>query len=223
MPALSTRKDVRKSADCFQGAFRNKKQLLRVMTDQQLIEGLKNKNEQAFRLLVSRYQEMVISTCFHFLQDTDDAHDVAQEVFIEVFKSISRFRQDAAIATWLYRIAVNKSLNYLRSKKSRQPFLSVERLFGSQVSDKNFAEPDFTTPLEKEAEYTLRAKMLHKAIEALPTNQKTAFTLHKFNHLPYAEIAEIMEVSLSAVESLIHRAKKNLQAQLIKAIKKHRI
>lgn len=192
------------------------------MSDQQLIEGLKNNNQEAFRLLVNRYQEMVVATCFHFLHDTDDAHDIAQEVFIEVFKSISRFRQDAAISTWLYRIAVNKSLNHMRKYKNRQFFLPIQKLFSSEVSDKNLAEPDFTTPFEKEAEYTHRANMLHTAIDALPANQKTAFTLHKFNHLPYKEIAEVMEVNLPAVESLIHRAKKNLQAYLIKKIENQR-
>jgi RNA polymerase sigma-70 factor (ECF subfamily) len=190
------------------------------MNDRELIDGLKRSEEAAFRFLVGRYQELVVSTCFNFLHDRDDAHDIAQEVFIEVYKSIHRFRQDAAISTWLYRIAVNKSLNYLRKHKNSKAFFPIEKISGSQASESNFAEPDFTKPREKEEEYITRAQMLHSAVEALPVNQKSAFTLHKFSNLPYKEIAEIMDVSLSAVESLIHRAKKNLQASLIALIEK---
>jgi RNA polymerase sigma-70 factor, ECF subfamily len=188
------------------------------MNEQDLINGLKQNSQQAFRLLLERYQEMVVSTCFHFLRDYDDAHDIAQDVFIEVYRSVNKFRQDAAISTWLYRIAVNKSLNHLRKQKARKFFLPIENLFTSEASIKNLAEPDFTKPIEKEAEYTARANMLHTAIDALPANQKTAFTLHKFSELPYKEIAEVMDVSLSAVESLIHRAKRNLQSHLIRNI-----
>lgn len=190
------------------------------MNDHELINGLNRNSQAAFRLLVERYQQMVVSTCYHFLRNHDDAHDIAQEVFIEVYKSIHRFRQDAAISTWLYRIAANKSLNYLRKQKSRGFFFPLDKLFGGEANVKNLSEPDFTKPLEKEAEYTARAMMLHNAIDALPANQKTAFTLHKFSNLPYKEIAEVMEVSLSAVESLIHRAKTNLQSALIEAIEK---
>lgn len=190
------------------------------MNDHELIAGLKQNQQAAFRILVERYQELVISTCHSFLNNRDDAHDIAQEVFIEVFKSIHRFRHDAAISTWLYRIAANKSLNHLRKHKNRKFFLQIERLFSGEVQSNNLAEPDFTQPLEKENEYNARAVMLHKAIDLLPANQKTAFTLHKFKSLPYKDIAEVMEVSLPAVESLIHRAKINLQSQLIKMIEK---
>ena len=188
------------------------------MNDHELIEGLRRNQQAAFRLLVERYQELVVSTCFQFLQNTDDAHDIAQEVFIEVYKSIHRFRQDAAISTWLYRIAVNKSLNHIRKNKNRRLLLPIEKLFSSGASGNSFVEPDFTKPVEKEAEYSARAKMLHQAIDDLPTNQRIAFTLHKLNHLPYKEVSEVMEVSLSSVESLIHRAKKKLQTSLIKMI-----
>jgi RNA polymerase sigma-70 factor, ECF subfamily len=190
------------------------------MNDHELIEGLKQNKQEAFRLLLERYQELVVSTCYSFLNNSDDAHDIAQDVFIEVYKSVHRFRQDAAISTWLYRIAANKSLNHLRKHKNRKFFLQIEKLFGAEVQSNNLSEPDFTRPLEKEAEYSARAEMLHKAIDSLPANQKTAFTLHKFKSLPYKDIAEVMEFSLPAIESLIHRAKKNLQSQLIKMIEK---
>ena len=190
------------------------------MNDQELIEGLKNNNQQAFRFLVERYQDLVVSTCFTFLRDRDDAHDIAQEVFIEVYKSIGRFRQDAAISTWLYRIAANKSLNFLRRHNNRWLFIPLEKLFGNEVAEKKLTEPDFTKSEDKEHEFDIRIRMMHKAIDKLPESQKTAFTLHKFNYLPYKEVAEIMETSLPAVESLIHRAKKKIQSELIRMIEK---
>lgn len=190
------------------------------MNDHELIAGLKQNQQAAFRILVERYQELVVSTCYSFLNNRDDAHDIAQEVFIEVYKSIQRFRHDAAISTWLYRIAANKSLNHLRKHKNRKFFLKIENLFSVDAQSNNLAEPDFTQPMEKETEFSARAGMLHKAIDMLPANQKTAFTLHKFNCLPYKDIAEVMEVSLPAIESLIHRAKINLQSQLIKMVEK---
>lgn len=190
------------------------------MKDDELIDGLKNNSQQAFRFLVERYQDMVVATCYHFLNNRDDAHDIAQEVFIEVYKSIHKFRQDAAISTWLYRVSVNKSLNFIRRNKQKKMLLPIEKLLSIKGSENNLAEPDFTKPAEKEAEYSRRAQMLHKAIEGLPEKQRTAFTLHKFSNLPYKEIADVMDLSLSAVESLIHRARKNLQSQLIRMIEK---
>lgn len=190
------------------------------MKDKELIDGLKNNRREAFRYLVERYQDLVVSTCYNFLQNPDDAHDMAQEVFIEVYRSIHKFRQDAAISTWLYRIAVNKSLNYLRKHKNTHLFIQSEKAIAAEKASAKLSEPDFTQPYEQEAEYVRRARLLHQAIENLPNNQRTAFTLHKFNNLPYKEIADIMDLSLTAIESLIHRAKKNLQAQLIKIIEK---
>jgi RNA polymerase sigma-70 factor, ECF subfamily len=186
------------------------------MNDHELIEGLQQNRQAAFRLLLERYQELVVTTCFNFLRNSDDAHDIAQEVFIEVFKSIGKFRKDATLATWLYRVSVNKSLNHLRKHKNKPLPLDIEKINTEQTTGSNLAEPDFTQPLEREKEYIRRAMLLHQTINTLPDNQKTAFTLHKFNQMPYKEIAGVMNISLSAVEALIHRAKKSLQARLIK-------
>jgi len=190
------------------------------MEDNELIDGLKNNRREAFRHLVERYQDLVVSTCYNFIKNPNDAHDTAQEVFIEVYRSIHKFRQDAAISTWLYRIAVNKSLNFLRKHKKDHRFVPSEQAFQAEKAPVNLSEPDFTQTYEKEAEFACRAKLLHQAIEKLTHNQKTAFTLHKFNNLPYKEIAEVMNLSLTAIESLIHRAKKKLQKQLIAIIEK---
>ena len=189
------------------------------MNDQQIIEQLKQGNEPAFRYLVEQHQKMVVNTCFSLVHDSDDADDLAQEVFIEVYNSIDRFRADAKISTWLYRIAVNKSLNFIRDNKKRKFFKKIEDVFtGRNYTDSDtglsFDEPD------AELQEKQKAAILHKAIDSLPENQRVAFTLNKYEDLSYKEISEVMGLSLSSVESLIHRAKKNLQEKLYDCYKK---
>lgn len=189
------------------------------MNNQQIIEQLKTGDENAFRQLVEQHQKMVVNTCFSLVHDTDDANDLAQEVFIEVFNSIARFRSDAKISTWLYRIAVNKSLNFIRDNKKRKFFKKIEDVFTGRNysgSDTGLSsdEPDLNLQ-EKQ-----KATIIHQAIDSLPDNQRVAFTLNKYEDLSYKEISDVMGLSLSSVESLIHRARKNLQEKLYDCYKK---
>lgn len=173
-----------------------------------LIGQLQIHDEAAFRHLVEDYQKMVFRTCLGIVRSADDADDLAQEVFIEAFNSISTFRADAKISTWLYRIAVNKSLNFIRSQKRKRFFQSIGLSSTPDV-------PDYSESLNS-IENQQRKQILDAAIQALPENQRTAFVLHKIEDLPYKEIAEIMNLSLSSVESLLFRAKQNLQKRLLK-------
>jgi len=188
------------------------------MTETEIIQKLQQGNEKAFRQLVENYQKLVVNTCFGLLQNTEDAEDIAQEVFIEVFRSIHNFRADAKLSTWLYRIAVNRSLNHIRDNKKRKWFQS----FDDEVKEKNaqLHQHYATDNPGIELEILQRATILHEAIGSLPENQKTAFTLNKYEDLSYKEIAEVMELSVSSVESLIHRAKLNLQKKLYICYKK---
>lgn len=190
------------------------------MNEVEFIEALKQGEHEAFRMLVNRYKTMVVSTCFYLTQDNDDAQDIAQDVFIEVFLSVGKFRGNASISTWLYRIAVNKSLNFKKKKNSMGIFRSLDTIFGSQKQSQFVGIDDSQTSIEREHEYERRQKALYQAINSLPDSQRAVFTLHKFNKLPYQDIAEIMNTTLPAIESLMHRAKKNLQANLVKTIKK---
>jgi RNA polymerase sigma-70 factor (ECF subfamily) len=184
------------------------------MKDQELIEQILSGNQNAFRLLVDKYQVLVFNTCIGFVGNRQSAEDLSQEVFIETYRSINKFRGDAKLSTWLYRISVNKSLNYIRDHKKHNLVRSLERFFygekeeSLEVEDYVFGTAD--APLEQQQ----HALELHKAISTLPDNQRIAFTLNKFDDLSYKQIAEVMDVSLSTIESLIHRAKKNLQKRL---------
>ncbi len=188
------------------------------MNDKQLIDKILQNDKAAFGRLVEKYQSLVVNTAFGFVHEKFDAEDIAQEVFIDVYDSIKNFRGEAGISTWLYRITVNKSLNFLRSKKRRQWIHSIESFFSrDNVNPDRLEIPDTDNKLEEKE----RSEILHNAIENLSKNQRIAFTLHKYEDLSYKEIAKIMNVSLSSVESLMHRAKKNLQKQLTNYFKKN--
>lgn len=182
-------------------------------SDRILIDKILEGDQPAFKELVEKYQTMVINTCIGFLHNKQDSEDIAQEVFIEVFNSISKFRKEAKLSTWMYRIAVNKSLNFLRSKKRRQWIQNLEDVLGMNRQDQKqpieMRNPAIDLEMQEEA------LLLHNAINSLSENQRTAFTLNKYENLSYAEIAEVMGVSLSSIESLIHRAKINLQQKLM--------
>jgi RNA polymerase sigma-70 factor (ECF subfamily) len=190
------------------------------MNDRELIEKIAAKDHGAFKALVDRYQALVINTCYNLLGNRQDAEDVAQEVFFQVYKSAKKFRQEAKISTWLYRIAVNRSLNFVRDNRrfrwpeSLSSLLEGERQRVSDVSTSNSDRPDVALE-EKEQNVIVK-----KAIDSLPEKQRAAFVLHKYEGLSYQEIAGILQRSLSSVESLIHRAKLNLQKKLIHYLEK---
>lgn len=187
------------------------------MADEELIDRILGGERESFRILVQRYHTKVINICIGLVHNYQDAEDIAQDVFIEIFQSLGRFRRQSTLYTWIYRIAVNKSINFLRKAKLRRYAGSLEKMFFSPsgTSQKIEMHPaSDCTPTEilvnKE-----KALALHQAIDSLPLNQRIAFTLHKYEDLSYKDVAETMELSLSAVESLIHRAKLNLQRKLI--------
>ena len=175
-------------------------------------------DDRAFKELVEKFQQPVINTCLGVVHNRHDAEDVAQDVFVEVFRSVKSYRSDSKLSTWIYRIALNKSINFIRRQK-RQKWLSpLEEVFtGKLAAD----VPDSPASLpSSEMETRQRQKNLHTAMDALPENQRVAFILNKYDGLSYQEISEVMNLSLSSVESLIHRAKMNLQKKLWSCYKK---
>ncbi len=191
------------------------------MKDIEIINLILDNNPSGFKTLVDNYQLMVVNTCYGFVHNREDAEDIAQEVFIEVHRSLHKFKKESKLSTWLYRISVNKSLNFIRDNKKNSWFQSLDMLFGSEKSTGKvieLSESANNTP-DKIIENKETANVIHKAINTLPKNQKIAFTLHKYEDLSYKEIAEVMELSLSSVESLLFRAKQNLQGKLIKQYK----
>jgi RNA polymerase sigma factor (sigma-70 family) len=182
------------------------------LNERELIALLKKKDRQTFKLMVETWQGMVYNTALGLLQNAEDAEDTAQEVFIQVYESVSTFKEESKFSTWLYRITVSKSLDHIRKKKRKKRFAFIQSLYGK--NDGQMIEPpDFFHPGVK-MENKENAAVLFKAVNELPANQKTAFILNKTENLSYREIAEVMESSESAVDALLQRAKKNLQKNL---------
>uniref|UniRef100_UPI004047AFEA RNA polymerase sigma factor n=1 Tax=Roseivirga sp. TaxID=1964215 RepID=UPI004047AFEA len=182
------------------------------MSHDQLIAEIKEGSQSAFRALVQEFQNRVYNTCLSILQNQVEAEETAQDVFIEVYRSISGFRGDSKLSTWIYRIATTKSLELIRKNKRQKRFAFIQSLTGNKdemvVDPAGFVHPGVLMEQQE------NAAVLFKAIAQLPEAQKVAFTLHKVEGLAYQDICEIMETSLSSVESLMFRAKRNLQISL---------
>jgi RNA polymerase sigma-70 factor (ECF subfamily) len=184
------------------------------MTDQELLQGIIDRDKTAVQYLVRRFHKQVIKTAYYFVHDMKDAEDLAQDVCIEILESARNFRGNASLNTWIYRITVNKSLNFIRKNKRTMGFSRIDTDSGRHNGSEQGlpAEPVFHDTKVEDDE---RRHLLEQSILSLPENQRTAFVLHKYDELPYKEIAEIMNTSLSSVESLIHRAKLGLQKRLM--------
>lgn len=179
------------------------------MTENELILGLRERDEHAFRELVSRYQDRVFNTALGLLQHQVDAEDIAQEVFIQVYRSIDGFKEQSRLSTWIYRITVTKSLDHLRSKKRKKRFGIMGSLFGA--GNEPLHEPaDFNHPGVR-TENREDAAFLFRMIDRIPESQKTVFILNKVEELSYREIAEIVGTTEKAVDALLQRAKQNLR------------
>jgi RNA polymerase sigma-70 factor (ECF subfamily) len=177
-----------------------------------LIEQLKKGDEAAFKTIVELWQDMVYNTILGIVQNETDAEDLTQDVFIKVFESIGSFKGESKFSTWLYRIATTRALDLLRSKKRKKRFGFMKTLFGNE----NLDEPQLTDFYHPgvETENKERSAVLMNAIRNLPENQKVAFTLHKLEGLSYQEISEVLNTTVSAVESLMSRARVNLKRDL---------
>lgn len=182
------------------------------MTEQELLSGLKNGEEPAFKELVALFQDKVFNTALGFLQHHTEAEDIAQEVFIQVYRSISQFKGNSLLSTWIYRITVSKSLDLLRSKKRKKRFGFMSPFFGDD--NRPMYEPeDFNHP-GIQHERREDASILFKLVDQLPENQRIAFILNKVEELSYREIADILKTTESAVDSLLQRAKQHLRKKL---------
>lgn len=182
------------------------------LTESQLISALQKGDEDAFKILVDTYQHMVYNTILGIVQHPQEAEDVAQEVFIQVYQSVSGFLGKSTLSTWLYRISITKALDWERYKKRKKRFGKL--LFWSTDTVESIEK---CTVFEHPG-WQLNQKeigiALFKAIQQLPDNQKIAFVLHYTEGLSYQEIAEIMSVSRAAVEGYLHRAKQQLKTEL---------
>ena len=184
------------------------------MTENEFITGLRNHNANAYGRLVDDFQQKVFATCISFVPNKEDAEDIAQEVFLEVFNSIGKFKGNSKLSTWIYRITTNKCLEFIRKRNTKKRFGFMQSILGNEIPlDKTsyFTEMNHPGIILENKE---KSETLFFAINQLPDAQKVVFTLHKVDAKSYQEISDITEKSISSVESLMFRAKKNLQKLL---------
>ncbi len=182
------------------------------MNEWTLIEKLQEGDESAFKFIVDNWRDMVYNTALSIVQQSEDAEDVTQEVFVQVYQSIKGFKRESKFSTWLYKITLSKAMDHERKKKRKKRFAFVKSLFG-EGNETIVDPPDFNHPgvtLDNKE----KAGILFKAMGSLPDNQRIAFVLNKVEGLSYQEIGEVMDTTVSAVESLLHRAKTNLRKEL---------
>jgi RNA polymerase sigma factor (sigma-70 family) len=168
--------------------------------------------ELRFDEIYDQYNNLVFNLSLQYVQNTNDAQEITQDVFVSVYHSLDNFKNNSKVSTWIYRITINKSLDFLKAKKRKKRFAFIISIFGDTndiVHDsKNFEHPGVLLE-QKEA-----LEKIFCSINKLPNNQKTALILNKIEYKSLAEIGEIMELSTKAVESLVQRAKKRLSGIL---------
>ena len=181
-------------------------------TDQQLVDRVFKGDKHAFDLLVLRYQHRILGLIGRFINDPAEVEDVAQEAFIKAYRALPKFRGDSAFYTWLYRIAINTAKNYLVARGRRPPSTDVD-VDDAEFMDNNTALTDIESPEASQERDDLQ-RVINEAIEELPEDLRTAFTLREFSGLSYEEITEIMGCPVGTVRSRIFRAREALDKKI---------
>ena len=175
-------------------------------TDNDLVEQAMQGRTEAFSILVDRYRQKVFRTAMGFLHNADDAEDLTQEIFIKAWHALRSFDRKSAFSTWLYRISVNKAINQIRKNKLRALAGINDEV--NQTPDDESADDTITRKEQKEE--------IKKAINELNIKQKKAFVLFYYQEISMKEVADVLKMSQKAAESLVFRARKNLQKELQK-------
>lgn len=176
-------------------------------------------NQRQLEKIYHEYRILVYNVALNYLQNVEDAEEITQDVFVKVYQSLENFNQNSSLKTWIYRITINQCLDFVKKKNSQKRFF----IFGKKsqnefeyLNSTSFEHPGILMENKEEA------TILFGVINTLTENQKTAFLLSKLDGLSNPEIAEIMQLSISSVESLVFRAKSALQEKLEKKYPNHR-
>ena len=184
--------------------------MLRNLSDEQLVELAVRDDPEAFGEIVRRWERKIFALCFGMLGREDEARDAAQDAFINAYRSISRFRGDAKVSSWLHRIAVNQCLTVKRRQKSRaEEYLSEDDEAESRV----FVASPAGSP-KNIAEKGDRLRLVRQAVGALPQELREVIVMKEVEEMTFQEIAETLELPLSTVKSRLYTALKQLKMKL---------
>jgi RNA polymerase sigma-70 factor, ECF subfamily len=184
-------------------------------SDVQLMLDVKAGDEQSFELLLRKYRTPLVNFLYRMVHDSAAAEDLAQEVFLRVYRARKDYAPSAKFTTWMFRIATNLALNSVRDNRYRQSEISMDQAVDVGDDERRTMEvPDRTPTVEQFLVARSRSEMILGAIDALPEKQRAAVLLHKYQELDYDEIARILECSESALKSLLFRAYETLRTAL---------
>jgi RNA polymerase sigma-70 factor, ECF subfamily len=181
-------------------------------TDQELVRRVQAGDRRAFDLLFSRYQHKIAGLVSRYVRTNEEIEDIVQESFIKAYRALPRFRGESAFYTWLYRIAINTSKNYLVAKSRRPPDVDID------AEESEFADgSEFLHESENPENALTRdelAGVIDQAIRDLPDDLRSAVTLREFDGLSYEQIAEIMDCPVGTVRSRIFRAREAIDERI---------
>jgi len=184
------------------------------LSDAEVMLRVKAGDNSAFDYLVQKYRRPIINFMYRMAHNQGAAEDLAQEVFLRVYRSRSSYEASAKFTTWLYRIATNLGMNYVRDTRHERP----ENVMNLDESDEETGQaPDLadkTPNVEEEILRHERLKAIREKVEALPERQKMAVLMHKYQQMDYRQIADVLKLSESATKSLLFRAYETLRTQL---------
>ena len=183
-------------------------------SDAEIMLQVKAGNDSAFEYLVQKYRRPMLNFMYRMAHNTAVAEDLAQEVFLRVYRSRSSYEASAKFTTWLYRIATNLGMNYSRDTRHERP----ENIMNLDAPDEETGQaPDLadkTPSVEEEIMRRERLRAIRQKVEALPERQKMAVLMHKYQQMDYRQIADVLKLSESATKSLLFRAYETLRTQL---------
>ena len=181
-------------------------------TDVQLMLDVKAGDEASFALLLQKYRLPLVNFLFRMVRDAATAEDLAQDVFLRVYRARKQYSPSAKFTTWLFRIATNLALNSVRDNRYRRMDVSIDAPVEEDEAPREL--PAREMRIDEHMAERDRAEFIRRAIAALPEKQRAAVLLHKYEEMDYGEIAKVLECSESALKSLLFRAYETLRVQL---------
>lgn len=182
-----------------------------MINEKELLYKIKNGDDNAFEELVKEYQQKICNTIFYMVKNEDIVEDLAQEVFIKIYKNISKFNEDSSLYTWIYRITMNTCIDQI--KKERK-IVYINTSVETEDGEVEIQLEDESQRLDDIVENNIKKETLIKAIKSLPAEQRALIVLRDIRQFKYMEIAEMLKLNLGTIKSKISRARQALKAIL---------